>query len=148
MPKTRKHSTKVLAFTAVLTAIVSGTGGVLMEAYLNRPSPSISMLSVGFDAPVHAEHVKLADDDARLSNTAPWTETFERYEPFARVVELEVAIGRYVEEANELVSLLSNWVTNHISRPPDGKIPKNSVLTPEAILEHPFFSFPPAVACS
>lgn len=135
----KKFSLGALVATTALTAFVSGLIGTSLSSYFERAKPSISLLSIGFQAPNLSESVQLPDELSTMAKQAHWAVTLERFESFSRLVEVEQKNRSWTLEANELVKNLEDWKSKYIGK--TGSIyPITEGLTANAIKSHPFFS--------
>ena len=139
MPTENRFSAKTLFLTAAITAVVSGLIGKSIDKFVNRPRPAIATLSIGFQAPTKSESVKIPDDISNLSKQAHWAVSLERFEPFAKTVEMERKNREWIEEANEFIAVMNDWKTKYVSNS-SAVYPLQSTLSASAILSHPFIA--------
>jgi hypothetical protein len=139
MSVTKTFSLPVLVATATVTAVISATVGGSIGKFLERSRPSISLLSVGFQAPNQKESVRLPDDTSNLSKQAHWAISLERFEPFARLLEVEQRNRSWVQEANELIANMEEWKARYIARGNSTYLLSDG-LSAAAVLGHPYLS--------
>jgi len=125
--------------TTIVTALISGTIGGYIDDFFARAKPSISLLSVGFQAPSQTDSVRLPDEVSAMSKQAHWSVGLERFESFSRVLELEQLNRGWIQEANELITSLQEWKSKYIGRT-NSTYPLTETLPASAILNHPYFS--------
>jgi hypothetical protein len=113
----KKFSIGILLVTTIVTALVSGVIGTYLDDFFDRAKPSVSFLSVGFQAPSQSDSVSLPDDLSRTSKQAHWGVSLERFEPFNHVLEIEQRNRTWIQQANEFVSNLEEWKNRYIARP-------------------------------
>jgi hypothetical protein len=135
----KKFSVGTLAMTAAVTALVSGLIGTSLSTFFDRAKPTVSLLSIGFQAPTQGDSVQLQDDISTLSKQAHWAVSLERFESFGRLVEVEQKNRSWTLEATELVKNLEDWKSKYIAK--SGSVyPLSEALAANAVRAHPFFS--------
>jgi hypothetical protein len=112
----KKFSLTALIVTTIVTALVSAIIGGYSDDFFGRAKPSISLLSVGFQAPSQADSVRLPDEVSTMSKQAHWDVGVERFEPFARVLAVEQRNRSWIQEANELITSLEEWKSKYVAR--------------------------------
>jgi hypothetical protein len=135
----KKFSIGILIITTIITALISGTIGTFLDDFFNRAKPSISLLSVGFQAPSQNDSVRLPDELSRTSKQAHWAISLERFEPFTHVIEVEQRDRTWIQQANEFIANLEEWKNKFIARP-NNTYPVGDTLSANAILSHPYLS--------
>src|SRR5262245_2223401 len=88
MNDNEKNIKKLVAVT-IITAIISGVIGALINDYTSRAKPSVSLTSIGFRSPIKKESIELPNDLITLTSKSDWSPILKKFERFEKLVKVE-----------------------------------------------------------
>lgn len=135
---------KITVAVALITAIISGIVGALINDYVDRERPSITLISVGFRGPINSETIDVGDDLGSLTSQISSVESLKRFETFDKLAATDQHVSEQMVMFEHSISAVETWMKKN-DQPPGGVGPHT--LSSASVSDHPIASDPqfPAV---
>ena len=103
----RSFSIREVILVAVVSFVVSGLGGALLNAYLNRAKLTLTVTSLGFEG----GFVEVDDELIKASENDDWGVPFERFVDFRTLLAREKASSEMVLRLQAAQQHVDRWLT-------------------------------------
>lgn len=127
-----KGGLTAVAVAAAISFIISGIGGALLQKYVSRAKPEITVTAAGFEGT--SDFIEIPDDLLQTSADDSWGDTLAKYERFDKMRAREEDAGDTEVRLSKLIPLAEAWTKENSS----GEGP----LRESEILKHPLFADP------
>ena len=127
-----KGGLTAVAVAAAISFIISGIGGALLQKYVSRAKPEITVTAAGFEGT--SDFIEIPDDLLQTSADDSWGDTLAKYERFDKMRAREEDAGITEVRLSKLIPLAEAWTKENSS----GEGP----LRESEILKHPLFADP------
>jgi hypothetical protein len=103
----KAFSLKEVIITALVTLIVSGGGGALLNEYFSRAKPAASIISVGFEGLDRS--IELPSTLLETARKSHWV-SLERYMPFNLLLKKDTEIAENIENFKSGLDITTAWL--------------------------------------
>lgn len=121
----------------VLTALVSGVIGASITWEVDRASPSLTLISVGFRGPLNIDTIDIGDEISTLTSQTGMLASLKRFESFEKLSATEQQAGEALVLLEESINAVEAWRKRYALPSTDGQLRR---LPLQAVLDHPFAS--------
>ena len=104
----KKFSLSTIVATTLVSFLVSGVGGALLQRYLARAKPVIVVTSAGFEGP--ADHIEVSDELLGTAQDDSWGGSLSKFEKYAALRSREAKTAEVEARLTKAISTVDKWL--------------------------------------